>query len=90
MEVFMPPLKIKYTGSGTSMGNAIYFSGAFSCKDYVRMQMMYINIKGLNVLNKFTKKEEDGFDYDVYLTPKGLLWFKKPCALEREAAAVLN
>jgi hypothetical protein len=89
MEGFMP-LKIKYTGSGVSMGNAIFFSGAFSGRDHVRMQMIYMNIKGLNVLNKFTKKEEDGFDYDVYLTPKGLLWFKKPCVLEREASVALN
>lgn len=81
---------IRYVGDGNSMEKAIFFSGAFTNRDFARMQAMYLDINGCNVLGRSSRKGSDGFEYDIYLTQKGYIWFKKPALHAREKNPAFN
>ncbi len=74
----MGALKIKFIGLGISMESAIYFSGIQKKSDFIKYQLAYLNSNGLRVNSKFVRENEQGFDYDIYHTQKGLIWFKRP------------
>jgi hypothetical protein len=86
----METIKIKYLGSGISMESAIFFSGVFRRSDFIKYQLAYLNANSFMVTNKYVKEDEDGFDYDIYLTQKGLVWFKKPARHPKETAGIYS
>lgn len=82
----MGAMKIRYIGTGISRDSAIFFSGVLTSSEHTKYQLAYLNSKEYMIHNKFIKENEDGFDYDIYLTQKGLVWFKQPAKHPREKA----
>ena len=80
----------KYTGNGISKEQAIYFSNAFTQAEFMMMELAYLRSKSLYVKNKYVTETSDGFDYDIFQTDTGMIWFKKPSRKSAEKETVFS
>jgi hypothetical protein len=71
-------ITLKHTGNGISKEQAIFFTNAFTHSEFMMMELAYLRAKSLYVKNKYTTETSNGFDYDIFSTDSGMIWFKKP------------
>lgn len=83
-------LTLKHTGNGISKEQAIFFTNAYTYSEFMMMELAYLRAKSLYVQNKYTTETSKGFDYDIFKTDSGMIWFKKPARKHTEEEHVLS
>ena len=89
MEVIMKNI-LKYTGNGISKEQAIYFANAVTQNEFMMLELAYLRSKSLYVKNKYVTETSKGFDYDIFQTDNGLVFFKKPARKTEEKEPMLS
>lgn len=81
---------LRYTGNGISKEQAIFFTNAFTHTEFMMMELAYLRSKNIYVKNKYVTEISNGFDYDIFQTNIGMIWFKKPAKKPAEKETVLS
>jgi hypothetical protein len=81
---------LKYTGNGISKEQAIFFTNAVTQNEFMMLELAYLRSKSMYVKNKYVTETSNGFDYDIFQTNSGMVFFKKPAKKAEEKELILS